>query len=707
MIYQAKLILVIICLSVLSACGSGGGGTDATKTTEVVIPSSSFYEEGRTFKVGEIVSIESEQPFQDGISITALDENGREYDLVGKSDGDAALILPTDIEPGTHTINFKRGNTNSILTIVVENTEFPADSEIYLDDFSDKLIDSIFNMEFSGSVDDQQSKDKLLADIEAFKAELPNLSDKEIQTLSRFMYSNLDGLITNESTASNYKIAASPQCPASIISLIISVKLTYDAVTAASAPFIPVQARALIGAGAVVAAGASVASALLVQSQCIDRIARIINRFINNTEINSMSIRTTEGALHLPYSAIKYTQAATEESAITFYDGDTKPISVIAEYELSSEALSAIRNFQGIISSIESIVPKSLLTKIQNLDKPIERDISSEVILQQIRSGAVRCNGTTSGYTCYFPEGNQIHDQQVDFTYTVSHADAESPFIKSGIVAPRDAPIVQNQSFRVIPGPGEVNRVVILVDEDVNSSNYEFTKVLGFQLVSGPTHGVIRNEFNDFGVLDYAADIIDNMPTQATLEVRVWNKYGYSDVATITLNFEEEDSDFTKISATGEDLPSSATEWSCVRDNVTGYVWEVKTAPGTGLHASEHRYRWGGIGAQQVGTLFFDDWNVLVFGSLGLCGFNDWRVPSKAELLSVTYNRSGGFEPRAKFFPYRIGSWATDNSTFDYNNYGEYRYAFIIELVKANPYVEQFSAHKEQRWAVRLVRGGQ
>ena len=35
--------------------------------------------------------------------------------------------------------------------------------------------------------------------------------------------------------------------------------------------------------------------------------------------------------------------------------------------------------------------------------------------------------------------------------------------------------------------------------------------------------------------------------------------------------------DFTKISAAGEKLPATATAWSCVLDNQTGLMWEIKT----------------------------------------------------------------------------------------------------------------------------------
>jgi trimeric autotransporter adhesin len=62
---------------------------------------------------------------------------------------------------------------------------------------------------------------------------------------------------------------------------------------------------------------------------------------------------------------------------------------------------------------------------------------------------------------------------------------------------------------------------------------------------------------------------------------------------------------FTKIGASGETLPASATAWSCVKDNVTGMMWEVKTADG-GLRDWTKRYT------------HYDSTTRLVFWSLAL-----------------------------------------------------------------------------------------
>ena len=102
--------------------------------------------------------------------------------------------------------------------------------------------------------------------------------------------------------------------------------------------------------------------------------------------------------------------------------------------------------------------------------------------------------------------------------------------------------------------------------------------------------------------------------------------------------------DFTKLDANGNALEASATSWSCVRDNYTSLVWEVKTTDG-GIHDASNTYRWGGKTALLTGTFGtqYNDWDTLVDGAnagSGLCGFTDWRIPGREELRSiVNYNQ--------------------------------------------------------------------
>ncbi len=99
---------------------------------------------------------------------------------------------------------------------------------------------------------------------------------------------------------------------------------------------------------------------------------------------------------------------------------------------------------------------------------------------------------------------------------------------------------------------------------------------------------------------------------------------------------------YTKISSSGSDLPDSATEWSCVRDNETGLIWEIKTDDG-GIHDKDNTYRWGGIGTEGTSGISYGDWDSLVTGSRNenLCGYSDWRVPVIEELRGLVYCSSG------------------------------------------------------------------
>lgn len=124
---------------------------------------------------------------------------------------------------------------------------------------------------------------------------------------------------------------------------------------------------------------------------------------------------------------------------------------------------------------------------------------------------------------------------------------------------------------------------------------------------------------------------------------------------------------FTKLDAKGQSLPASATNWSCVRDNVTGLVWEVKTNDGS-IHDKDNTYRWGGKTARGSGYgTYYNDWNSLVDGSNNqrLCGFSNWRLPTRVELQSIVLHEGETMDGSltfqridTDFFPYMYHYWS-------------------------------------------------
>jgi hypothetical protein len=119
--------------------------------------------------------------------------------------------------------------------------------------------------------------------------------------------------------------------------------------------------------------------------------------------------------------------------------------------------------------------------------------------------------------------------------------------------------------------------------------------------------------------------------------------------------------DWTKLGASGDALTiqnqawvdggseEAGTHWSCVRDNVTGLVWEIKETDPSHPRYTGHTYRWwldgneynGDFPDQSTsGTCTLDKCDTQTYvnwlNQNALCGFSDWRMPSVAELSSIT-----------------------------------------------------------------------
>jgi len=109
---------------------------------------------------------------------------------------------------------------------------------------------------------------------------------------------------------------------------------------------------------------------------------------------------------------------------------------------------------------------------------------------------------------------------------------------------------------------------------------------------------------------------------------------------------------YTKLDENGDELPDNATTWVMVRDNVTGLIWEIKTASDgvknyTNPHDADNVYTWydsnpetngGHAGTKAEGTDTEDFINALNDEAFG--GYTDWRIPEINEFFSICYPHS-------------------------------------------------------------------
>ena len=178
--------------------------------------------------------------------------------------------------------------------------------------------------------------------------------------------------------------------------------------------------------------------------------------------------------------------------------------------------------------------------------------------------------------------------------------------------------------------------------------------------------------------------------------------------------------DYTKVANDGSDLGATATlgsktsDWACTRDNIPGLLWEVKVTAATAAQLRDQNgtYSWfnsnfgtngGNVGTPDAGTCFNPgrcdtEKFVADVNAATLCGFADWRLPSKRELGTLVHVGSAAPMIDTSYFPNTFseffwsstpyaeavygGAWRVSFSSGEINYTSQYNYPGRVRLVR-------------------------
>jgi hypothetical protein len=174
------------------------------------------------------------------------------------------------------------------------------------------------------------------------------------------------------------------------------------------------------------------------------------------------------------------------------------------------------------------------------------------------------------------------------------------------------------------------------------------------------------------------------------------------------------DTKYIALDANGEQL-EAGQPGPCVLDQFIGLVWEAKTDT-AGLHDWRNTYSWFNPdetvgdeldyrgkpdGGECAGSACDTTALVEAVNTAGYCGFNDWRMPTRDELGSISDPRKASTPPsiNMKYFPLTQAGeyWSGNDYQFHWNsawlwNFGngldrvEWKYSpRYVRLVRGTP----------------------
>lgn len=190
---------------------------------------------------------------------------------------------------------------------------------------------------------------------------------------------------------------------------------------------------------------------------------------------------------------------------------------------------------------------------------------------------------------------------------------------------------------------------------------------------------------------------------------------------------------FTKLDSSGNELAANATTWSCVRDNVTGLIWESKTYHDStddkdwrdskweyGFYDSKTQYGIKDNGADErqddcgnASKICSTEHYAVSVNAVSLCGMTDWRLPTRFELLNVmnlsskssaVVMQQGWLYPEGAALPFSL--WTSSPAAYKGYNSPSYRFDNIWTAYTTGSWSKEDPSSRYSSAGVVLVSNG-
>ncbi|WP_158967573.1 DUF1566 domain-containing protein [Paraglaciecola sp. L3A3] len=397
----------------------------------------------------------------------------------------------------------------------------------------------------------------------------------------------------------------------------------------------------------------------------------------------------------------------------------------IAEYLWQQTAgesvLTGVNTLGGTLSFITPILDEPNVISISVTVTDQEGAVDTEIVDLNIQSASQTLPKIAAGVSHEVFSGESINLNGVASTNIA----ASRPLIANWLNDSENAPVIDSsnnlQTFAIAPtvlSSQDLTFTLQIEDKQGNQVEDSVTvtiKPLPIQPLNDT--GVSQQANNSQVLSSYQADFPgqDGQRGQDVI---------YQNGMSAKAGRGEQGFDFTKLDVIGDEVDDPTQDWSCIRDNITGLVWEVKTAfDSAGLHTSSSTVSWyeesededlylgDELGANASCTLALCNTSAYItaVNTQGLCNFRDWRLPTHEELLSIVhFGKTSSPTVDELYFPYTttsLGSpvwyWTQDSSADGMSELGAQN-AWAIDFTSGN---DNF-LNKSTAAHIRLVRAG-